>query len=539
MSTYTYPASDYDRPRNLLAVLGSLWAETYMGAYQPQTHVEAKGQVENQSLLDLMEVIDSAARRTVPIFHKDNWYALRLLASERNTAKTALARYDDGQVTYDDGSRYDVPQDVLTHAWPAPDKLVDVQLVMNRFTEPSLIWNDGIDYTINQDGIVFLQNPFDDPRVAKRTIYEDGIAVDEEALLWLFRGDFDWENIYYQYGYVLNMRLQSSKTFRDLMNAVFDALVGGMTARQIQYAFAALTGVPLVLEPTEVIEDISRDNNHRLIITDQHVYKFAEDVLPIVEIGDTVHAGDPLVDALQIWEFNRGFVPPDLRALAMGRGFLATCYYGDLVFENRDVPLEVVEAEDDPTGYTRVSFGLGGFPLDVEKFFDEIHERGVAYSELPIDPCEEVPTIFVPGDECNGVPDQHIRIGTLAHVLDQRPEKVGEPTAAALPSHINPLRFLIQNILRNNAYLIRVKTRGLGRDALGLYNARYLHKVVPPHTAMILLYELSPETDSIAVDQITESMTTFQGMGPLTDTIDDSLIREPRFGIRVISGTCQ
>ena len=56
---------------------------------------------------------------------------------------------------------------------------------------------------------------------------------------------------------------------------------------------------------------------------------------------------------------------------------------------------------------------------------------------------------------------------------------------------------------------------------------------------MILLYELSPETDVIEVDQLSESMTTFQGMGPLTDTIDDSMIRESRMGIRVISGTCQ
>jgi len=541
MADYTYPASDWDRPRNLLAVLGSFWSQTFAGRAQIESIVRAKGQIENQTVQDLLETIQALSRYTVPIFHRDNWYPLRLLKTDRNATVVSVPKYD-GTLTYDSSHRYDQPIDSITsHTWPLPAGLTEVNLVFNRFTEPSLTWANGTEFDVADGAITFRTNPFDDTRVAKQPVYVDGVLTDEEALLWVFRGGWDWEQIYRQFGYVLNMKLQSSSGYRDLMNAVFDALVTGSTRRQIETGIAAITGIPLVIETQETVEQIANDGKHRLVITDQHAYRFALSALPTVEVGDVVYAGDTLVDAIEIYEFNRGVTPDSLQALAMGKGFLSTCYYGDLVFENKDVPLEVTEAEDDPYGYTYVKFGLGGFPLDVQRFFDDIHERGISAAESAVDPCDEDRDIInVPGDACSGIPDQELNRGTLAHLLDQRPERIGEPTAAALPSTINPLQFLIQNVLRNNVTVIRLRVSDLGDTALGLHTARFFKKITPPHTAMLLVIEVDAEEEEIDPATYTEeSIGTFQGMTPVSEDIQEASVDDSFVGIRRVSFTCQ
>lgn len=533
MAYLNFPNTIYDQPQNLLAVLGSWWADTYAGRDQVTTIVEGKCQLENQSMLDLMELIAALSRFTVPIYHTDNWYPLYLLASQRNDAQTSLLRYGDG-VQYDNGNRYDIPQSRPAHAFPRPANLMAAPLVMNRFTDPTLLQNENVDYVLIDNAIIFRQNPFNDPRVATRVVYQDGIPVDTEALLWVYRGQFDWDTIYQQFAYVIGMRLKSSAGYRDLMNAVFDAMVGGTTYADIMRAFSAMTGIPLVQEATEKVVDMVVDTENLVIITDQHVYKFGLSAVPVVAVGDVLHRGAALTDALRIYELNCGIVPDGLSSLAMGQGFLATCFYSDLVFENKDVPLIVDEHH--PSGYTKVSWSLGGFPLDVDHFFDEMHARGVVEASIPVDECDlPTKTIRYPVNNCD---EQEIigRRGTLAHYLDLRPNQTGEPTASQLPRTINPLRFLVENILRNNACIIRMKAAA-GVKGVGLQNVRLLRKVLPPQTALILLMDLTAVTDSVTVDSVTETITPSIGMTPLRDEVVN-MVRDSRLTVRVVNGTC-
>lgn len=535
MADYIYPSTDYDRAKNLLALLGTFWYELYEGRSQVLSAAAAKGQVENQTLCDLLAAADALAYRSCPLYHVDNWYVLRLLQSEMNTLAVTQTRYD-GSTRFDDGRAFDTVAQARSFVFPLPDNLLEIKQVFNRFTEPSLSWSPGVDFTLGTGSISFLVNPFLDDRVAKRAVYQDGVIVDEEAVLWVFKGQFDFDALYRQYGYVLNLRFRSSTAYRQLLTAFFDSIVGGTTALSLLQAAAAITGIPLVLEPVETVEDIVIDARGLMIATDQHVYRFPSSALPTVAIADTVHAGQSLTDALTIMELNRGVVPDDMRALAMGKGFLTACYFGDLIFENKEVPLEVDTTH--LSGFTYVKFGLGGFPLDVTRFFDEMHDRGIAESQKPIDACQPADTVLIPGDECDGegLPDQHIRRGTLAHLLDRRAEPLGEPTAASLPRTINPLQFLVANVLRNNTTLLRVKAASLGSSGLGLHASTHFRKIVPPHTAVILIVELTPHSDSVTVDMLAEALATFKGMtvaDNLTDLVTDSC--RPR----IISGTCQ
>jgi hypothetical protein len=241
-----------------------------------------------------------------------------------------------------------------------------------------------------------------------------------------------------------------------------------------------------------------------------------------VAVGDVLRAGSRLIDAVEILELTAGTVPTRISALALDSGYLSACFYGDLVFENKDVPLEV--NSDHPSGYTYVRFGLGGFPADVTRFFDELHTRGVAGAASMPDPCER----------------RARKRGTLAHMLDTRTQPDGEPTQEYLPRTINPLKFIVANVLRNNVFLVHIKSAELGQNRLGLYNIRHLRALLPPHAAMIVIYDIGGVRDALdGAQSLAEDVTTFTGMEPQADVVDTDYLRDGLATLRTLSGTCQ
>jgi hypothetical protein len=512
---FTYPENDYDRVDAVMSVVGSFWSNVYSDEGSVRQLAYAKAQLAAQSHLKLLELVASVSRQTVPVFHTENWHLLMLRESDRNTGNAAMLKFG-GDATFSGSTEYKFgePVGLAQSAWDLPADLKDAKVLMNRIASPSLTLINGVDYLIDNGSIIFRDNPFENPLVPVRDLFEAGEIVDREIGLWVFRGSFDYATAYRQFGYVLGIHLQSSEAYRDLLNAIFDALVGGTSVRNVRQAFSALTGVPLIRETTETVEQILQEETRQLVITDQHVYQFRLSATVTVAVGDELHAGDPMTDALTFHEFNRGQVPDvdQVRQLALGRGFILSGYFQDIVFPNKDVDLVL---ETDADGYVKLSWELGGWPGDVAKFFDDLHERGVAAGQ------------------------------TLAHLLDRRVNKEGEPGPGDLPATINPLKFLCQHVLRSNTFLVRIKVQDTGEDALGLDSAKVLRKIVPPQTAMLVLVELAHVDSAIIMEAAgtadapgyTEAVTTFSAM-ETSDTIDPSMVTE-RVSLKRITGRCQ
>ena len=208
-------------------------------------------------------------------------------------------------------------------------------------------------------------------------------------------------------------------------------------------------------------------------------------------------------------------------ALAIDSGFAAACFYGDLVFENREVPLRVITSH--PTKYTYVYFDLNGHPADVKQFFDEVHARGIELAQNQ-----------------NACHPPIKKIGTLAQILDKRKYAETEPQPEHLPATINPLRFLLENVLRNNVFVVRITVSALGQKHLGLYNIRHLRQLLPPQTAMIVVFELKTPPDKIvAAQQITEYTSGFTGLEPVADEVPNENVLDLGATLYLISGTCQ
>jgi hypothetical protein len=335
-------------------------------------------------------------------------------------------------------------------------------------------------------------------------------------------------------------------------------------------AIAAICGVPVSVGPSETVEVIDIDNHGLLIVTDKASYRFPETAAPRVVVGQTILAGSQLVYGVDVHEFFVGnsylrpadqsvvcCPPPNnalasnaweslateadedllldpnaeqcvpvrktIAALALDSGFLSSCFYGDLVFENKDVPLQVNTAH--PSGYTYVQFQLGGHPADVAQFFDEVHVRGItAYEQQQQAQADCAPKL---------------KRGTLAHLLDKRVNSATEPTESNLPKTINPLRFLIENVLRNNVFVVRISVSALGLNRLGLYNVRYLRQLLPPQTAMIVIFELAADKDNITPNLLAETVAFFTGMDPQYDEVPVNLVSDLGTTARLVSGNCQ
>ena len=617
---YVYPGSDLDRSKILISLLGSFWARTYVGIDQIHSYVDATAYTVAQTHRNLLELVASMSRYEVPLFHKELLVPIVLKRSELNTALTNTVLFDTDKGQFNGELVFDAAADSELYSFPLPKKLRGVTQILNKITFPTIVLAENVHYTIEQrrNALVFTTNPFDNPAILKRSIQSNGVN-DEEIVLWGFVGSYDYEYVFNQFAYALGIRLRTSQHYKDLVNAIFSSLTaGGMSAKNLDLAMAAITGIPVVVDQRETIEVVEYDSGGLLIVTDKNVYKFQEDAVPTVIVGQTVKAGDQLIQGFEISEFFFGNsnMPPDegrvdrpdiisllstdsyetiaaendddilvsaenicqkrkaLTALALDNGFLSTCFYGDLVFENKTVPLHVDPEPKD--GYTFVKFSLGGFPADVERFFEELHQRGVEAATIAKEDCLynplDYPTLesfpgrgvvgrvyravdtswlyrWVPDSpaaDATGVYEQIVRVppnrrlGTLAHMLDKRRQPDGEPTAAHLPKNINPLRFLIENVLRNNVFVIRITVPALGQNRLGLYNIRHLRQVLPPQTAMIVVFELAAKPDKINAEKdMWDEVGSFTGMEPRLDTVDENYVKDKGALLTRISGTCQ
>jgi len=535
--SYTYPNDVYDKPRNLLAVLGSWWADQYAGNEQVSAVVAALAGTQQQSSQDMLELLDSMSRQTVPVYHTDNWYELRLSqAAQTQVTAANVVRYDD-DIAYDAGYTYDsrAIKPYFSHALPVG--LKEVPLILDQFISPDLMWSPQLDYRVTDTAIIFYADPFADPRVRKQPVYKDGALVDYVAVLWVYRGQWDWDIIYQQFGYILKLRMQSSRGYRDILNATYDAMLTGGAGVDILQMLSVMTGIPLTRYDDELVLEITQDAGGQLVVTDRAAYRLPLTATISVAVGDTVPKRTSLATALQIHELNRPAAIAGIPAIALGAGFLSSCMYGDLLFPNKDVTLEVIT--DDPSGFTKLQWALGGFPLDVAQFFDELHERGVTAATTDIDACSDDELLERTGELTEygsiGV-SGYVRKATLAHLLDTREVAIDEPTAAALPATINPCQFLIDNIFNKNTTIIVLRTADFSESGVGLQNLRLLHRILPPQTALLLMLELDVTKDTVTVDNFSEAIETWVGVEILSDAITVPYVADRGLTVRTVSG---
>lgn len=518
MATYRYPQNDFDTPDKLLSLLGSFWATTYTGNGLVQDLAATTALAAQQTHLQLLELVASVSRFNVPVFHQDNWYPLTILESEINTDAGLLEKYSTPTLNVYDSStnlNYGEIQSQTFYSVGRPKNLHNVRVLLDRVTAPNVEWINGIDFWLQEDVITFRENPFNNEYVPQQEILDStGTISDKQITLWLYRGQWDWNTVYEQFGYALRLKLESSEGYKNVINAIFDAFVEGTSVRSQQLLLSSAYGVPVVREAEETVEVIASDADKLNVITDKNVYQFPLNTTTTVAVGDVLAAGDSLTDLLQVFELNKGSTlsSTDVSAVTLESGVLAWGFWNGLTFENKTVDTVVEEGVD---GYTKISWELSGFPFDVEKFWNDVHANGVASGQ------------------------------TLAMLLDVRENPTGQPTAASLPATVNPLQFLADNVLRNNAYIVKVKPGSQLANQLAFFPAEQFRKIQPPHTLMLLIVELDYADSPVIMENpgsayapgYEESLGSFLAM-PVSENLDPDTFVSEAITVKLIGGRC-
>lgn len=432
---FTYPTLT-DNLSQYVGLVSTFWTQLYGGANLVFDYLRGCMASQQQLNNDIDELVATIGRKLCPVYHNELWYNVDLLES---------------QVT-----QVMLPAGGVTFPWPAT--AAQVNHMTDAIIKPTVMMTNGIDFNVNTEAgtILFPFNPFTDTRFSPLPVFNSqGVITDYSLPLWFLGAQIDLNYIYQQFGYVIGLNLPSGQNYKDLVVAILDGVSGATSYDNVAKAVSAIVDIPLVKSDGETIQNIVMDSHGLMIATDYFIYRFMASAIPVVAIGDTVNQDDSLVVSLSIFEPNRGGTP-NISALTLSPSdFLDPTLTGPVTFNNASTALNVIL---NVSGYTEVTWALGGLSADVTNFFNLLHTKGIAAGK------------------------------TLAMCMDTRPQPQStQPTAANLPTTINPLVFLFQNAFRNNGFVVALKTADFGSNNLGLSVLSILRQIMPPHVAMIVV----------------------------------------------------
>ena len=451
----------------LMRLGGSFW-RMYGGRGTAHDLLACVALAEQQILIDQQEVVDCNNYQRVPVYHRELWYKLTV---RRSQLALRVPEYGEGRL-YQDGSQYGVADANAQHAVDLSfaKPLAELPLICSDMSVGETILVQGVDYSFDRDAqeIRFVVNPFDDPTFVRRPVYEDGAEVDEELDLLFHQSLWDWFYLQDHFGYLFGLTtLPSSPAAKRTTAALYEAIVGGCNRASAEELISACTDIPLARTSGETVEGIW-SGDALVIWTDTNAYRLSPEAVPAVAVGDVLAAGQALCTGLQFFALNRGEAPAELEFYTLDRTILGGDYFDSLAFRNAETELVV---EENVQGKTKVSFELFGFPPDAQTFWEEVHRRGIAQGQ------------------------------TLAEALDIRANPTTQPTAASLPTTINPVQFLTANILRFNTSAVLVRMNQLGPFA-DLQRLRTLRSVIPPWLSLLTILLTETSQDAVTISDL-------------------------------------
>lgn len=468
--------ADFSDGMRLLSTIGSYWNSLFAERELLRAHADDVAAAYRQAFQNFMESLRALSRFDIDVYHIEHWYPLRVTRSQLLDLDSYFVQYDEQttEVYGTSGLTYGQIAQTGRYAIPKPDTLAGTAFIHNRIFNPTLTLVENTDYVVLPDAIVFFNvNPFDSPLVSRRDVVDAaGNLLDIEITLWLQNSSFDWQYLWKHVGYVLDVEGESSQAYKDVLNAIWDSRLLGFSVKGWRTLLSAITGIPIVLEPTEIVRQIV----DQTVITDLHTYVFHADDSITVVAGQILHAGDTMSDGLRFFEPSGStrVVPDWLRSVPLSGGFIRRIS-NDLSFPNEDVALDNLGPDDE--GHIRVRFQIYGHAADVEAFWASVHAYG---SE-------------------SGT--------TLAHLLDMRESPVGEPPTGSLPATVNPAQLVIHDWMGGHLVFARVRRNAV---RTGLQALRYMPQVRAmshPQAACVIILEDGPYAEefdtSTAADEPT------------------------------------
>jgi hypothetical protein len=458
-----FDAQGLDKASNLISLLGSFWANTYAGRRQVQEFLYARQQQNAQTHDNWNGALASLNPETVPVSQRHRWFPIRLLESQKiGLGRPAFG--EDWQFTDPSQRNFD----------PAPylgyplQNVLKCRLLTDGIGGGQVTLRHGLDFHLDvaNGQIIFTQDPFADSRLVPQVLLSPDAAQDRQLILWACGAEIDIQSVYRHFGIAFDLQMPSSDNSFQAMNALYAGLADGNPVLNLKQFLAALFGVPLTVA-AEVVQDVFADARKQWVVTDTQTYGHPLTANITATVGDTLAVNQFMTNAITVQTFRGGKVPEDLPVLLLDERTLGEMYFQGLLFENKEVPLVITPNVD---GYTKVTFELGGFTPDIDDFWNAIHAAGVAKQQ------------------------------TLAMLLDTRgAEATSQPTSLTLPTTVNPMKFLAENVYRNNGLLVRIKSSQLPASLNIKRQLRHLSKLIPAHVGLVVVAELAHSDAAVTI----------------------------------------
>jgi hypothetical protein len=302
--------------KNFADFLGSFWSSIFDSGDFALALGSAYSEVLIQDYLELVDVINSCSIDSIPVFSRQ--YIHPITISKNDFYKNIdIPEYGEGAYygVQPIDSKY-LSGDIIRYGQPSSlNKKFFVQIenknivslgsvALNRLFEPSVTYLNGVDFSLIRGGILFKNDPFENPLIPRRKII-DNITneIDEEIVLWFCDVDVDNFLVYKQFGYTFTNLTQSSTQYKDITKKLFELVSRGPSLFALKSYLSVISGSPLIRETSETIKDIDKDQEkNTLVITDSNIYKLPEsqEISDQVKIGNTLTAGTPLIDVIEI-----------------------------------------------------------------------------------------------------------------------------------------------------------------------------------------------------------------------------------------------
>jgi len=476
-----YP-EQLDLPDEVLTALGSFWSNTDRDPLTKNL-ISARLLQDRHALGLLDDYRNSFSRQKCPLLMKQEALLVRLRESDRSTADS-LYRFDDPNLFFDGSFNYgQFNKNVFS--WSLPDGLIDVALIIDRLDGSTISWFGGVDYNIVNSKLIFAKNPFNEPGAPVNDIIDAGVVVDRELWVWFWGCRSELHYLYNFYGYAVGLPTVSTPTARRAVNGVYDAITKTNTISNTIALLSAITDSGFAIRDGEVVENVFYSATELTIVTSDQVYRGNDSATATVAVGDVLRSGQSLTSAVIVNRLNHGFIDSVFPYLEIQPEWLDISSPPLLVGET-SVPVRTTVNTD--TGFLEVEFDLSA---NDDVFWAEVRKREVA----------------------QGI--------SLAKMMLGLTVDDPEPAAGMLPATISPLRWVMDNFLRN-AIAVTIFTGQLGKNSLPLTNLSRLRHVSAPHIWYIvqIICDVNfdgytiPEPDVSTMDFVEVSLTPWVSEEP-------------------------
>lgn len=480
-----FPAEDATDGQYLYRSLGSFWAQIFQDKAAIKGYTTAMAEEVIQAYYNLIETVNQYSVKDIDLYHKEKWLPLTIKKSEYNKAPFVFS--PDGAVFgYQPESdlfyanqlfRFGFPKETTggkVFSFTPKLNITNIGVIANRVLSPSFILVPGVDIIIKDNTFYFKTDLFNNEYIPRAKVVEDFGVVstftdidgnkveDEFIILWVYMAEIDNRELYKNFGTLVGINLPTSESYKTLLKSLLNLFVEGPTITALHAIFAALVNTPIVIESSELVEDLYSDEDYQYVITDKHVYRLdnSQMLKNSIDEGSILRAGETLADNIEIFDpvidplwWKSTFYTPKL---GFPSHVFAASTQNQLFFANSYEPLTYTGANESPNN--RLVFPVSGRNEDVHAFQNYLNE-----------------------------PSRKLEI------LDKL--KLSEDKTATLI--INPVDFLFSNVFKNNTLLLKLSFAN--QDQLSLFFSLLpsIQPYLPSHVFLLTYLQLQLDVDEL------------------------------------------